>query len=108
MDDETYDAIYFRPFNWQADNELNRSHGVQYVSHPVNTWSKLRQEHTRVFENEVPNPPDPNGFFKVRIVIEKPEVRVYVNDATEPCLVVNELTDRVGGRVGLWVTYSDG
>jgi hypothetical protein len=109
VDDETYDAIYFRPFNWMADNELNRSHGVQYISHPVNTWSKLREEHTGEYEAPVPDPPDPAQFFKARIEIAKPVIRVYVNDATEPCLVVDELTDRVGGRVGLWMgNTSDG
>jgi hypothetical protein len=109
VDDETYDAIYFRPFNFQADNALSRSHHVQYISHPVNTWSKLRQEHTGVYENEIPDPPDPDGFFKARIEINKPEVRVFVNDAADPCLVVNELTDRVGGRIGLWMgNNSDG
>lgn len=103
VDEEIYDAVYFRPFNWLADNELNRSHGVQYVSHPVNTWAKLREEHTDVYENELPNPPDPDGFFRARIEIAKPQIRVFVNDATEPCLVVNELTDRTGGRIGLWM-----
>ena len=109
VDGETYDAVYFRPFNWLADNEMNRSHGVQYVSHPVNSWAKLREEHTDVYENEVQNPPDPDGFFRARIEIDKPQIRVFVDDETEPCLVVNELTDRVGGRVGLWMgNGSDG
>lgn len=109
VDNETYDAVYFRPFNWLADNELNRSHGVQYISHPVYTWSRLREDHTGVYEAPVPNPPDPNEFFKARIEISKPVVRVYVNDAENPCLVVEELTDRVGGRVGLWMgNTSDG
>jgi hypothetical protein len=109
VDDETYDAIYFRPFNFLADNALSRSHHVQYISHPVNTWSKLRQEHPGVYEGEIPDPPDPDGFFRARIEINKPEIRVYVNDAVEPCLVVNELTDRTGGRIGLWMgNTSDG
>lgn len=109
VDDETYDAVYFRPFNWLADNELNLSHGVQYVSHPENTWSVLREEHTGVYENRVPAPPDPEGFFRARIEIEKPVIRVFVDDAEEPCLVVDELTDRTGGRVGLWMgNGSDG
>jgi hypothetical protein len=109
VDEEIYDAVYFRPFNWLADNELNRSHGVQYVSHPVNTWAKLREEHTGVYENQVSNPPDPDEFFRARIEIENRQIRVFVEDATEPCLVVNELTDRVGGRVGLWMgNGSDG
>lgn len=109
VDDQTYDAIYFRPFNFFADNALSLSHMVQYVSHPENTWSRLREEHTDVYENGFADPPDPDGFFRARIVIEKPVVRVYVGEASEPCLVVNELTDRVGGRIGLWMgNGSDG
>jgi hypothetical protein len=109
VDAETYDAVYFRPFNFRADNPLSRSHHVQYISHPVNTWSKLRREHVGVYEDEIPDPPDPDGFFSVKIEIDKPVIRVYVNDAVEPCLVVDELTDRVGGRIGLWMGHnSDG
>jgi hypothetical protein len=109
VDDQTYDAVYFRPFNFFADNDLSRSHMVQYISHPEYTWSRLREEHTDVYENPLPNPPDPDQFFKARIVIEKPVIRVYVGEETEPCLVVNELTDRTGGRIGLWMgNGSDG
>ncbi len=109
VDDETYDAVYFRPFNFVADNEVSRSHMVQYVSHPDNTWRRLREEHTDVYENALIHPPDPDAFFSARIVISKPDVRVYVEDDTEPSLVVNELTDRRGGRIGLWMgNNSDG
>jgi hypothetical protein len=109
VDDETYDAVYFRPFNFVADNDASRSHMVQYISHPAYTWSRLREEHTDVYENSLPNPPDPDSFFRARIVVEKPQVRVYVGDDPEPCLVVNELTDREGGRIGLWMgNNSDG
>ncbi len=109
VDDEIYDAIYFRPFNFLADNDLSRSHAVQYVSHPENTWSRLREEHTDVYENALIDPPNPDEFFRARIVISKPEIRVYVEDDAEPCLVVSELTDRHGGRIGLWMgNNSDG
>ena len=109
VDNETYDAIYFRPFNFVADNDASRSHMVQYISHPEFTWSKLREEHTDVYENPLPHPPNPDEFFRARIVIEKPRIQVFLGDETEPCLVVNELTDRVGGRIGLWMgNGSDG
>ncbi len=109
LDDQTYDAVYFRPFNFVAENDLSRSHMVQYVSHPEFTWSRLREEHPDEYENPLANPPDPDRFFTARIVVEKPEVRVYVGDETEPCLVVEELSDRIGGRVGLWMgNGSDG
>jgi hypothetical protein len=109
VDEETYDAIYFRPFNFQADNDLSRSHMVQYISHPEQTWAKLREEHTDVYENPLPHPPEPDEFFRARIVISKPEIRVYVGEDTDPCLVVNELSERTGGRIGLWMgNGSDG
>ena len=109
VDDETYDAVYFRPFNFVADNDISRSHMVQYVSHPEYPWRRLREEHADVYENALVDPPNPNEFFSASIVISKPEVRVYVGDDTEPSLVVNELTDRIGGRIGLWMgNNSDG
>lgn len=109
VDDQTYDAVYFRPFNFPLESEPARSHHVQYVSHPENTWSVLRRDHEGVYENGIERPPDPDGFFSARIVIDKPEIRVYVDGATEPSLVVQELTDRIGGRIGLFVgSGSDG
>jgi hypothetical protein len=68
-----------------------------------------REEWTAVYENPLAHPPDPYEFFKARIVISKPEIRVYLGEDTEPCLVVEELTNRRGGRVGLWMgNGSDG
>ena len=46
---------------------------------------------------------NPATWFHVRIVVEKPKIMVYVNNAKEPSLVVEELSDRKGGGVGLWV-----
>lgn len=109
VDDQTYDAVYFRPFNFRADNPLSRSHHVQYVSHPDNTWFVLRRDHEGVYENEIDNPPNPTRFFRARIEVQKPEVRVFVNGEREPSLVVQELTERTGGKIGLWVgNGSDG
>lgn len=108
VDKETYDAVYFRPFNFKSDDPVRRSHGVQYISHPTNTWRKLRTEHPDVYENPVSPVPDPNAYFHARIVVEKPKVKVYVNDAKEPCLVVEELAERRGGWVGLWMGNGSG
>lgn len=109
VDEDTYDAIYFRPFNFVGDNDLSRSHMVQYVSHPEHPWSQLRQDHPGVYENSLLNPPDPDDFFRARIVVTDREIRVYVNDDAEPSLAVTQLTNRRGGRIGLWMgNGSDG
>jgi hypothetical protein len=103
QDEKTFDAIYFRPFNFKSDDPVRRSHGVQYVSHPTYTWDKLRAERPNQFEHEVSTPPDPNEWFHARVVIKHPSVRVFVNDQTAPCLEVTQLSDRKRGWVGVWV-----
>jgi len=47
VDDTTYDAVYFRPFNFRTDDQARRKRAVQYVSHPTYPWQKLRAEHPR-------------------------------------------------------------
>ncbi len=103
VDARTHDAIYFRPFNFRAAEADRRAHSVQYVSQPTYSWQVLRQTRPGQYEQPIVPAPDGDGWFHARIVLEKPKVRVYVGDAKEPSLVVDELTDRAGGGVGLWV-----
>ena len=44
----------------------------------------------------------------LRIVVASPSVKVYVNDANEPSLVVGQLSDRKKGLLGLWVGNTSG
>ncbi len=103
VDSTTYDAIYFRPFNFRTEDTARRLRAVQYISHPTFTWNKLRAEHPGMYEQPVDPAPDPNGWFHVRVVLAGPRVSVYVGDATKPSLVVKRLSERTQGRVGLWV-----
>ena len=108
LNDTTYDVVYFRPFNFLSEDFVRKSHSVQYISHPVYTWYKLRKEHPGKYENTVNPVPDPDSFFHAKVVIERPRISVFVNDNEEPSLVVNELSDRTGW-IGLWAgNYSDG
>ena len=85
------------------------AHAVQYVADPTYTWDKLRAEQPGKYEQPVTPAPDPNGWFHVRVVVASPKVSVFVADATEPSLVVSQLSHRAKGRVGLWVgNGSDG
>jgi len=109
LDEATFDAVYFRPFNFRSDDAVRRSHAVQYISHPTYTWNKLRTERPNQFEQPVAPPPDPNQWFHARVVIAFPSVRVFVNDAATPALDVKQLSDRKTGWVGVWVgNGSDG
>ena len=109
VNDSTYDAVYFRPFNFHAPDPVRKIHAVQYISHPVYTWPKLREERNGIFEKGLIAPPDANGWFHARIEVLKDAVRVFVNDDKEPSLTVNKLNDRNDGTLGLWVgNGSDG
>ncbi len=108
LDGETHDAVYFRPFNFRATDPERHRHAVQYVSHPPWPWQRLRAERTGEYERPVVPEPDGDEWFHVRIVVERPRVSVFVNHRTEPCLVVNELSDRTDGSLGLWVGEGSG
>ncbi|MBE3099128.1 MAG: hypothetical protein IMZ44_18590, partial [Planctomycetes bacterium] len=109
VDWTTFDAVYFRPFNFRAPDAERRSHSVQYVSHPSNTWQKLRSERLGQFESAITPPPDPNNWFHARIVAAKSRVEVYVDHAATPTLVVDDLGAATSGGVALFVgNASDG
>lgn len=108
VDGTTYDAIYFRPFNFKTEDQARVLRAVQYVSHPANPWQKLRAEHPGQYEKPVKPVPDPNAWFHARVVVASPTVSVFVGDAKEPCLTVNQLSDRKKGLVGIWVGNTSG
>lgn len=101
LNDSTYEAIYFRPFNFK--NSERNSHSVQYISHPENTWNKLREKHPGVYENHVLPVPEPNEWFHATIIIEYPNVKVFVNNSNVPSLSIRQLCERKDGWLGFWV-----
>ncbi|MBC7919492.1 MAG: hypothetical protein H7Z75_00210 [Ferruginibacter sp.] len=108
LDDQTYEAIYFRPFNFRSEDAVRRVHAVQYVAQPAYTWQKLRAEFPGKYEAAVAPAPDPNDWFHVRVEIAAPTVRVFVNQIASPVLIVEPLGQPAGGRLGLWVGNNSG
>lgn len=109
LNDSTYDAIYFRPFNFHAKDSIRKIHAVQYISHPQFGWERLRKERNGEFEKALVNPPDANAWFHARIIIKEDTVTVFINDDKTPSLVVKKLNDRKAGALAIWVgNGSDG
>jgi hypothetical protein len=102
VDATTHDVVYFRPFNFRATDPERKIHAVQYVSHPAWPWPKLRAERNGQFEKGIEPAPDGDAWFHARIVVAKKKVSVFVNGAAAPSLVVDELSARPAGSVGLW------
>lgn len=105
QNDKTYEAIYFRPFNFVAEEKIRKSHMAQYIFHPEFTWRKLRDERTGEFEDQIADPPNPDDWFKVIIRINDEKVEVFVNEISEPVLKVDRLTSMKSNKIGIWTGF---
>ncbi len=103
-----FEYIYLRPLNGRADDQLRRNHSVQYSSHPDFPWNRLRAENPGQYESYVDL--EPGVWTKMKIVVSGTKATLYVNDAPQPCLIVNDL--KLGdthGQIALWAhTSTDG
>jgi hypothetical protein len=108
-DDDTYEAVYLRPFNFRAEDPARHQHAVQYVSVPDFDWPQLRKEFPEEFENPVDASITPTGWVPVRLVINAKSIEIYVGAAKTPTLEVRKLGALNRGTVGLWAgNTSDG
>ncbi|HKB37012.1 MAG TPA: hypothetical protein VKD72_11195, partial [Gemmataceae bacterium] len=98
---EWSEVFYLRPTNGRAEDQLRRNHSVQYQSGPEYPWHRLRDEHPGVYESYADM--EAGAWTTMRIEVEGTKAKLYVNNASEPCLVVNDLKhgDRAG-RIALW------
>lgn len=108
VDEKTYDAIYFRPFNFVNPDTARRSRAVQYISMPDYPWEKLREAFPGKYENKVNPVPDPDGWFHVKLVIDGKKISVFVNRDPQPTLEVEKLTAATKGGLALWVGNNSG
>ncbi|MGH2897842.1 MAG: hypothetical protein ACRDMZ_04150 [Solirubrobacteraceae bacterium] len=106
-DASRYEAVYFRPFRFRSTDAAARSHAVQYVAWPEHTWEALRAQSPGVYESAIEPAPDPAGWFHARIEIGHTTVKVFIDGAAQPTLVVNRLRNARGG-VALWVDSREG
>jgi len=107
-DEKTFEAVYFRPFNFMRDDAVARTHAVQYVAWPDHRWEKLRKDTPNKYEMAVKPVPDPAKWFHARIEVTKSKVSVWVDDAKDPCLTVDRFDDHKKGQVGLFVDSKEG
>jgi hypothetical protein len=109
VNDSTYEAVYFRPFNFRSADSVRRKHAVQYISLPDYDWPYLREAFTDQFEAALQHDTDPDNWFHVRLELTSDSLTVFVNRETSPVLAVKRLTKALTGKIGLWTgNGSDG
>lgn len=100
-----YECFYLRPTNARADNQIQRNHSLQYISHPEFPWHRLRKETPEKYESYVDMLP--GEWIKLKIEVSGTTAKFYVGGAKQPNLVVNDLKrgDSEGG-LALWMHSS--
>ena len=106
QNDSTYEAIYFRPFNFQAKEKVRRSHSIQYIYHPDFPWKRLRAENKGMYESEFMNPPEPNDWFPIQINVTEDEITVVDPRTSESLLKVKRLVESSSSKIGFWTGHN--
>ncbi|MEO6540413.1 MAG: family 16 glycoside hydrolase [Ferruginibacter sp.] len=107
-DNNTFDAIYLRPFQFKSEDEASKKKAIQYIALPDFTWRTLREKSPGKYEGAIEPAPDPNGWVRVRIVIKDKNISTYINGSKEPNLVVEKVTNIKIGAVGFYVADTSG
>jgi hypothetical protein len=97
-----FECFFLRPTNGRADDQLRRNHSLQYMSHPDHPWFRLREENPGKYESYADLVA--GAWTKVKIVVSGIRALLYINDAKQPSLIVNDL--KLGGKegsIGLWI-----
>ncbi len=109
LDDSTYDAVYFRPFNFQSPDTIRKKHSVQYISLPQYDWPALREKYPGKYENSLTRTIEPEQSFHAKIIVSNERIEVFVNNDDRPSLIVTPLSNNAPGKIGFWVgNNSDG
>ena len=103
VNDTTYEAVYFRPFNFKTTDAVRKLHAVQYIANPQFDWPKLRTDFPNQYEKPINPAPDPNQWFHVRLEVRGKMIKVFVNNSTSPALTVKQLVELRGKMIGYWV-----
>ena len=97
-----YECVYIRPTNGRADDQLRRNHSTQYISIPDYEWFRLRSESPGKYESYVDL--EPGAWTHLKIEVDGVKMRFYVNGASQPTLLVNDLKlGDTSGPVALWI-----
>ncbi|WP_188768119.1 hypothetical protein [Emticicia aquatilis] len=99
----TFESIYIRPTNGRADDQIRRNHSIQYFAFPDFRFDKLRKTDPEKYESYADM--GLNEWITLRIEVAGQKAKLFVNNAKQPSLIVNDLklgADKAG-NIGLWI-----
>lgn len=108
-DNSQFESIYIRPTNGRAEDQVRRNHSIQYFSFPDYDFDRFRKESPEKYESYADM--GLNEWITLRIEVEGQKAKLFVNNAKQPSLLVNDMKHGAGnaGSIGLWIgNYTEG
>ncbi|MCC9064895.1 hypothetical protein [Flavobacterium piscisymbiosum] len=102
-DDSKFEAIYIRPANAMAEDQLRRNRSTQYFAYPDFKFTDSRKTAPGVYESYQEMELD--KWISIKIVVRQQQAKLYLDGRKEPSLIVNDLKlgkDAIGA-IGLFV-----
>jgi hypothetical protein len=98
-----YESIYLRPTNGRANDQVRRNHSIQYYSYPDYKFDRLRKESPERYESYADM--ELNKWITIRIEVKDAEAKLFLNNNTQPSLIVNDLKHgaNASGSIALWI-----
>lgn len=102
-DNSKFECFYIRPSNGRAEDQVRRNHSTQYFSYPDHKFSDFRKTDPEKYESYADM--EMNEWIAMKIIVKGDHAKLFINDAKQPCLVVNDLKygADLAGSIGLWV-----
>lgn len=102
-DDTKFESFYIRPTNGRIEDPIRKNRAVQYFSYPTYTFDFFRSQ--KIIDFEGPADIGLDEWITLKAVICDAKASFYLNNNTEPVLVVNEmkLGANAKGSIGLFV-----
>jgi hypothetical protein len=102
---DSAERFYLRPENSRGSSQLFRNRSTQYEADPDFPWMRLRQETPGMYESYVDI--ESGAWTKIKIEVSGSKARLYVNGASQPTLIVNDLKHGESrGKIALWARVS--
>lgn len=100
---DRFECIYIRPTNGRAEQQLRRNRSTQYFSFPDYKFDRLRKEAAGEYESYADM--GLNEWITLRIEVKGAGAKLFINNGTQPALVVNDLKHGpdLSGAIGLFV-----
>lgn len=103
QDNSKFEAIYLRPANAMAEDQLRRNRSTQYFAYPDFKFTDSRKTAPGVYESY--EDMELNKWIAIKIAVKGQQAKLYLDGRKQPSMIVNDLKLGHGakGAIGLFV-----